>query len=357
MRKLVARSIAVGLTAVLLSGCSSTGGQKSFSWSSLNPMTYFADSDDDSPVPKPTDQMAPTVTLPNASDVAESGGTAPPSPYGQTSAGDAVQTAATQVASGAINPQRGMYDPNGYGGSSLPLSSGTEQYGTQASASTGYSLPPSGVAVQQAAQSGYQLPAAPAGYEAGSTAQYALGGGSYDIQRQPQGSNPGLPAYTNPTAPYGNSAAPSVGVSSAPYQAPTVPAPPNGYDVGLAQDPSGSMAPFAYPSSVTGTPQNAYASSPTSSSGETADLVASMPKLPPLPDQYQSSPPAYNPGSTSYNPPNVPAYTPPAPGGYVQPATATESSFAPGSVTRYPSTQASGTTVPSGAYGTTGSIY
>lgn len=343
MRKLVARSIAVAFVAVLVSGCSSTGGQKSFSWASLNPMTYFAKSDTD-PVPKPSDQMAPTVTLPSASDVAESGGTAPRSPYGQTGLGDAVQTAATQASLGATGPQRGMYDPNGYAGTSVPPSSpstGFDQYPTQSPAGGGYPMPPA------------------SGYDATPAGQYALGGGSYDIQNQTQAGTPGLPAYANPTAPYANNAAPSAGVPS--YQLPPMPSQPSGYDAGLAQDPYGNATPPTYPGAASNSPlpgtgasqPNVYAESLPANQGDSSDLVASVPKLPPLPPQYTNSQPPYDPGNTGFNPPNVPSYTPPSPGGYVQPAAATQPSYAPGSTSRLPGA----TGAPMGGYGTAGSVY
>ena len=212
MRKLVARSLAVAVVAVLVSGCSSTGGQKSFSWSSLNPMNYFAKSDDsDSPVPKPSDQMAPTVVMPNASDVAESGGTAPPSPYGGESLGDGSQGVVPQVSSNSVNPQRGMYDPNGYGGGNLPVSTSSAQF-DQYTPANGSSPSAVGAANYQAQTSGYQLPPA-SGYDASSAAQYALGGGNYDIQNQSRAATPALPPYTNPTAPYSNNTLPSDGES------------------------------------------------------------------------------------------------------------------------------------------------
>ncbi len=344
MRKLVARSIAVALVAVLVSGCSSTGGQKSFGWASLNPMTYFASSDADSPVPKPSDQMAPTVTLPNASEVAESGGTAPRSPYGQAGLGDAVQTAATQASLGATGPQHGMYDPNGYAGTNVPLSpssTGLDPYPAQSSAAGGYSTPPA---------SGYGMP--PAG-------QYALGGGSYDIQNQTQNGTSGLPAYANPTAPYANNAGPPASVPS--YQLPPMSSQPSGYDAGLAQDPYGNATPPTYPGAASngsfpgaGSSQpNVYADSLPANPGESTDLVASAPKLPPLPPQYTNSQPPYDPGNTGYNPTNVPSYTPPAPGGYVQPAAATQPSYAPGSTSRLPGSTGAAT----GGYGTAGSVF
>lgn len=340
MRKLVARSIALAVVAVFVSGCSSTGGHKSFSWSSLNPMTYFAKSDTDSPIPKPSDQMAPTVTMPNASDVAESGGTAPPSPYGQTGAGDAAQAASAQAATGGIGPQYGSYNLNGYAGGTTPPSAGFEQYPAQSPAGSGYPVPPS------------------SGYDATSTAQYNLGGGNYDIQNQTPASVPGLPAYASPTAPYANSAAPS-------YQLPAMPSLPNGYDAGLAQDPYGNATPPTYPDAASNSPlpgtvgiqQGAYATSSPGNPGEASEMVASVPNLPPLPNNYTNSQPPYDPGNTGYNPPNVPKYTSPSPGGYVQPAAATQPAYSPGSTSRYPSSSTPTTGAASGGYGTAGSVY
>lgn len=346
MRKLVARSIAVATVAVLVSGCSSTGGHKSFSWASLNPMTYFAKSDSDPPLPKPSEQMAPTVTMPSASEIAESGGTAPPSPYSQAGLGSSGQTGVTQTASDSA-AQRGMYNLNGYAGTNLPLSSpsaGSQQYPSQTSAGSGYA-PTTGMADYQAPQT-----ATTSGYNSTSTGQYALGGGSYDIQSQ-NDMTPGLPAYANPTAPYGSSAAPT---GNSGYQLPPM-ASPNGYNTGLAQDPYGNTTTSTYPGAATSpatgaatVPQGAYANALPNNPSSTPEMVASVPSLPPLPDYSTNSQVPYVPGDTGYNPPNVPNYTPPSPGGYVQPATATEPNYAPGSVSRYPSSSASGT------YGSTG---
>ena len=246
-------------------------------------MTYFAKSDNDSPVPKPSDQMAPTVTLPNASEVAESGGTAPPSPYDQTDA--AIQASATQMSSAGLGPQRGMYDPNGYASTSLPLSPSSQefdQYATQPPAGSGYSPASSGVADYQAPQGGYQTPPA-SGYAAAPTSQYALGGGDYDIQNQTQRSLPALPAYASPTAPYANNAAPQVGVNTSPYQDPPLPNQSNGYGAGLAQDPYGNMTPPAYPGAAStspamGAPSYSQGSYANSASGGSAEMVASVPE-------------------------------------------------------------------------------
>lgn len=336
MRKLVARSLAVATVAVLVSGCSSTGGQKSFSWSSLNPMNMFAKSDSDPPLPKPSEQMAPTVTLPNASDIAESGGTAPPSPYGQTGLGDTVQTAATQITSDAMGPQRGTYNLNGYAGSNLPVSSSSSGYEQYPPANSAY------------------VPTTPStsGYNSSATGQYALGGGNYDIQGQ--SSTPGLPAYANPTAPYGSNAAPAAPSN---YQLPPMSS-PSGYNSGLAQDPYGSTATPTYPGAAstspatgtTGVPQDVYANALPANPSNTPDMVASLPSLPPMANNSTNSQVPYVPGDTGYTPPNVPAYTPPVSGGYVQPATATEPNYAPGSVSRYPTTGGS----TNSAYGTNG---
>jgi hypothetical protein len=362
MRKLGARSIAVALVAVLISGCSSTGGN-SFSWSRLNPATYFANSDSDSAVPKPSDQMAPTVTLGNASDVASasgsSGGMAPPSQYDATQAVAGLTQDANSLARADIAPQRGMYNPNGYGSDSLPLSppaSGFNQYATQ---------PPAGA--------GYQLQQSGSGYNLDQPAQYGLGGGSYDIQQPTTaGGSMGLPAHANPTAPYANNAAPPVGANTSPYQVPPLPPQASGYDGGLAQDPYGSVTPPPYSSATPSSPpvpwgtgvnpENSFADSSASYPAESRDMggVATLPQRPAQPGEYTNSQPAWEPGNTGFNPPNVPDYSVPSAGGDVQPATATGPTWAPGSVTRYPAVppQSAPTAgAVSGGYGTAGSVY
>jgi hypothetical protein len=331
MRKLAARSIAVALLAMVIPGCT-TGGQKSFSWASLNPMTYFAKSDSDSPVPKPSDQMGPAVTMGEESSLASAsgatGGMAPPSPY---SAAQAV-AGLTQNGSSAM-PQRGMYDTNGYADNSLPLSSPSSGYDPYAS--SGYNLPSNGASDYQAPGGGYSVPQSGSGYDATSTAQYAVGG-NYDIENRTQLGNVGAPIQASPANPYANNALPN-SVDASAYQVP--PLPPQGSNSGLVQDPYGSMTPQSYPGAASSTPPssaNAYADS---RSGDLGDpRVATLPTLPARPGQYNSNwPPSYEPGKTDYNPPNVPAYTPPTTGGYVQPATATEPNYSPGSVSRYPS--------------------
>ncbi len=328
MRKLAARSIAVALLAVVIPGCTS-GGQKSFSWASMNPMTYFAKSDSDSQVPKPSDQMGPAVTMGEESSLASTSGAAvaPPSPY---SAAQAVAGLAENGSS--ATPQRGMYDANGYTGSSLPLSSPSTGYDPYAS--SGYDLPASGTSAYQAPSGGYSVPQSGSAYDANSTAQYALGG-SYDIPNGTQGNTASPPVYASPATPYANNAMPNSNPS--PYQVP--PLPSQGTDSGLAQDPYGNMTPQSYPgaaSSVPSSPANAYTDSRYADLGNSR--VATLPKKPPTLGDYKSNwPPPYEPGSTNYNPPNVPAYTPPMSGGYVQPATATEPNYSPGSVSRYPS--------------------
>ncbi len=174
MRKFVARSIVVALGVLLVCGCSSTGG-KSPSVASLNPMKYFAKS---KPVPKPS-QMTPNVSLPSADGLAltdskSDGGFAPPSPYGAgaadskqpkdafagqySSTTDPSRNASPATgASLAASPQHGMYDPNGYAGTTAP---------------SGYTLPKSNSLTGTTPSD--------------STSPYSLGGSRYDIQ------NPGL---------------------------------------------------------------------------------------------------------------------------------------------------------------------
>ncbi len=365
MRKLVARSFAAALVVVFISGCSSTGGKKSFSWSSMNPMTYFAKSDD-SPVPKPSDQMAPTVTLSSASEVASannaSGGMAPASPYGQKGLGDtSYSSTAGQVSSANITPQRGAYNLNGYTGSLPPstptndyrLSSPTNEYSSyapQTAAGSAYNSAAAGTAAYSQTGNGYQA-SQNSGYSATPPAQYGLGGGAYDIQ-QAQAAT--APAYATPSLPYGNNAAPSAGSNTSPYQMPPLPSQGNGYDSGLVQDPyRPSTTPYTGAGAST---ENSYSGY---SSGYTADptavsSVASLPSLPSLPNAYSNTRPAYEPGQTGYTPPNVPTYIPPTTGGYVQQATATQPTYTPGSVSRYSSTASQGT---SAGYGTTGGVY
>lgn len=361
MRNLAVRSITVAFLAVLVSGCSSSGGKKSFSWSSLNPATYFAKSDRDSPVPKPKDQLAPTVTLPSAADVAStggaSGGVAPPSPWGgaKTSLSD-TRASNSSVPMGTL-PQQGSYDPNGYAGGTLPLSPSSSQFDQSPyAAQSAYNSATGGNTGYQAPSSGY-YPASPA-YDATPPAQYAVGG-TYDIQNR-AAANPGLPAYASPAAPYGNNASPYPGPTS-PYQAAPLSSPGSGYDTGLAQDPYGATMPPVNPGAASynaaapwaagATRGEPYANAPYTYPGDSANLgtVASLPQTPPLPSEYQSNQAPYQPGNTGYNPPNVSQYTAPPSGGYVQPAAATELNYAPGSVSRYPSasTQA-------GAAGTAG---
>lgn len=369
MRKLAARSITVALLAVLVSGCSSSGGKKSFSWSSLNPMTYFAKSDSDSPVPKPTDQIAPTVTLPSASDVASagdvSGGVAPPSPWGgaKTSLSD-TRASSSSVPSGTL-PQQGRYDPNGYAGGTLPLSPSSSPYDQSPyAAQSAYNSATGGNTGYQAPGSGY-YPASPA-YDATPPAQYAVGG-TYDIQ-DPTAANPGLPAYASPAAPYGNNASPYSG--STPYQSPPLSSPSSGYDTGLAQDPYGATMPAVNPGAASNnatapwaagaTPADPYRNAPYTYPGDSANLgtVASLPQTAPLPSEYQNTQTPYQPGNTGYLPPNVAQYTPPSSGGYVQPTAATELNYAPGSVSRYPSASSqAGATGTVGSNATSGSYY
>ncbi len=365
MRKIVARSFAVALVVAFISGCSSTGGKKSFAWSSLNPMTYFAKSDD-SPVPKPSDQMAPTVTLPSASEVASannaSGGMAPTSPYGQKGIGDtSYSSTAGQVSSANITPQRGAYNLNGYTGS-LPnspsasdyrLSSSAHDptpYGPQTAAGSAYNSATGGTVAYSETGNGYQA-SQNSGYSTTPPAQYGLGGGAYDIQ---QAQAAAAPAYATPSLPYGSNATPSTGSNTSPYQIPPLPSQGNGYDSGLVQDP---YRPPTTPYTGAGaSTENSYSGY---SSGYTADpaavsSVASLPSLPSLPNAYSNTRPAYDPGQTGYNPPNVPAYVPPTTGGYVQQATATQPTYTPGSVSRYSSTPSQGT---SAGYGATGGVY
>ncbi|MHB8899564.1 MAG: hypothetical protein ACYC6Y_12525 [Thermoguttaceae bacterium] len=393
MGKLVARSLAAALVVVLISGCSSTGGKKSFSWSSMNPMTYFAKSDS-APVPKPSEQLAPTVTLPSAADVSStkdaSGSLAPPSPYGQKGRTDSsYSSVASRTSSTNTAPQRGMYDLNGYSGSSLPLSQSSKDYSQYTPPSTtGSGYAPSAVANADspATSSGYQMPPSN-GYGSGSSAQYSLGGGPYDIQPGPTQTAASLPAYSSPAQtaaslpaynsptqtaaslpaynnavnPYASSTSPPSGSlnSTSPYQMPPMPSQASGYSTGLAQDPykpmsSSSSAINPYPASG-GTPEpySGYASGYQADSGSVGN-VAALPTLPPLSNGYSTPRPAYEPGNTGYNPPNVPSYTTPPTGGYVQPATATQPNYSPGSVSRYSGTGDS--TAPTG-YGTTGAMY
>ncbi len=357
MRKLVARSFAAALVVVLISGCSSTGGKKSFSWSSLNPATYFAKSDSKSDISKPKDKMPPKVTLEDASEVAyangQSGGTAPLSPYNQKSVGTSdYRSTAGQLSSNTVSPQYGAYNPNGYTGGSLPLSPSSTDYSQYPQPSTGsaYNSLPTGTANYQPSGSGYQMQAS-SGYSSTPPASYSLGGGSYDIQ-------PGsTPAYANAAAPYANNAVYGSGTvpagSATPtYQAP-FPAQGSGYESGLAQDPYRSSA-LPYNGAST-TPDNSSSSyNPPLANPGAVNSIASLPALPPLPNQYSNTQPPYEPGKTGFNPPNVPEYTPPLNGGFVQPAAATESTYAPGSVSRYSSTPSPTT---SNGYNTTGGLY
>ena len=387
MRKLGARSLAVALAAMLLSGCGSTGGKKSFSWASMNPMTHFSKSDSD-PVPKPS-QMAPAVTLGDASEVASTDGTlAPQSPYSTTQA-----VAGSNPNATSPSPQRGVYNPNGYEGG-LPLATpaaGADLYATQSSAGTGYTPPgtgytppgtgytppgtgytPPGTGYTPPASdyqpSGYSMPKSNLGYDVSQSAQYQLGGGGYDIQSPTQGSSQGLPSYANPSAAYGSNAGSTSGVNTAPYQSPPLSSSGAG---NVAQDPDRGVTPPSYsdampnsssvPSATGVNSGDSYANS-SFGNPQARDLgsVASLPQLPPLPSGYTNSQPAYQPGNTGYNPPNTPEYASPSPGGYVQPATATQPSYSPGSVSRYPSasSQPSPTAGANlGGYGTGGSVY
>ncbi|MDD4266597.1 MAG: hypothetical protein PHO07_12270 [Pirellulales bacterium] len=390
MRKLVARSIVVALGVLLVCGCSSTGG-KSPSVASLNPMKYFAKS---KPVPKPS-QMTPNVSLPSADGLAltdskPNGGFAPPSPYaagaadgkqpkdafaGQyASTADPAQNASPATsASLAAGPQQGMYDPNGYAG---------------ATATSGYALPKSNSLTGTTPSD--------------STGPYGLGGSRYDIQNPGLSSGPlaggsTIPSSAGRSLSDGQQAAPnSAGSGSAynqtaSYQASPLPS-PAGARTGTLQGTYPSTGTYqADPSAVYGTWNNGtnpsavggYAGSAMPASTDRRDIggIASLPTSPAASAGLASSTGTaeynyqnYQPGVTGYQPPNVPAYTPPI--GYVQPssssgtAPAAEPGYSPGTTSRYPSStvqpattngtlpySASPATYPSTTYGSSGVLY
>ena len=326
MRKLGAQSLTLVLSALLLSGCSSTG-DKSFSMSSLNPMTYFAKSDSDSPVPRPSEQMAPTVTLPEAASVASTGdapgGTAPASPYPTTPDYQsrpqvstpsafppymAPQTASTSPTA-PVTPQQGLYDPNG-GLTTATANAAVGSPYTPPAAATSPSYPTN--------PSGFANTPAPNGYQTPSGAQYALGG-QYDIQKSP--------VTAEPTAPYANNAANAVQPTST-FPGPTTSAAPEPYT---------TVTTPAYPSGL--------AAQPAPTARRDLGGVATRPEAPAAPSAAMPNAPGnytpgqtdYQPGQTDYNPPGVPPYTPPTTD-YQVPTSNSGTQFAPGSTSRYPST-------------------
>ncbi len=355
-------------------------------------MTYFADSDSDSPVPKPSDQMAPTVTLPDAADVAStengSADIAPASPYSSSSPAAATYpsypsypAASTQTASSSVAAQQGMYDPNGYTAGNVPLSSSAgnaSTYPPQATAGMGYqpSTPDYSAmgSYQSPTSSGYS-PTQGSGYNPTQpNAQYSLGGGSYDIQASQAQAATASPVYADSAQSYANNAGtygssgtyssrtPGGSTATSPYQVPAMPSQGSGYDAGLVQEPYPSQATPAYPGTGASS-SNSYSANPSGYSAESAAAgsVAPMPTLPALPSGYTNTQPAYDPGNTGYQPQGVPEYQVPATGGYVQQATATETEFAPGSVSRYPSASTQNNTSSGsaqlGSYGTAGALY
>ncbi len=386
MRKFVARSIVVALGVLLVCGCSSTGG-KSPSVASLNPMKYFAKS---KPVPKPS-QMTPNVSLPSADGLAltdskSDGGFAPPSPYGAgaadskqpkdafagqySSTTDPSRNASPATgASLAASPQHGMYDPNGYAGTTAP---------------SGYTLPKSNSLTGTTPSD--------------STSPYSLGGSRYDIQ------NPGLstgalaggsstqsgagrsltggqqadPYYASSGSAYNQPAS---------YQASSLPS-PAGAITGASQGTYPSTGTYQVdPSAVYGSWNNGtnpsapggYTGSAFPATTDRRDMggIASLPSSPAASSglgtsqyNYQN----YQPGVTGYQPPNVPAYTPPI--GYIQPSSSSgtaptaEPGYSPGTTSRYPSStvqpattsgplpySASPATYPSTTYGSSSALY
>ena len=292
-----------------------------------------------------------------------------------------------------------MYDPNGYTAGNVPLSS----YPPQATAGMGYqpSTP------DYSAMGNYQAPSNSGYNPAQSSAQYSLGGGGYDIQ--PQGAttppvysdagqsyanntgayanntgsyanntgayannaNTGMyagntGAYANNTGAYGNTAGSNSmmpgGAATSPYQVPTMPSQGSGYDPGLVQEPYPSQGAPAYPG-MGASSDNSYSANPSGYTAESAAAgsVASLPTLPALPSGYTNTQPAYEPGKTGFQPQGVPEYQVPTTGGYVQQATATETEFAPGSISRYPSASTQNNTSTGaaqlGSYGTAGALY